>query len=793
MSKRVLIVEDSPTEALRARLVLEREGYQVSLASDGREGLARATEEKPDLVILDSIMPRMSGYEAYQRLRVDPRTAHIPVLMLLAETGATDVPRGLGHGADTYIAKPYAPPLLLAGVEEATKARQEIKAENGLLPVVQTLGVGWVVLQDGRIVSVNQAAESLFGLETNELVGKPFVEYLGQDGSWFSDMISRAEADGSGQGEFKVQVDGAGEVRWWRFSAAPATFEGQAATQLACLDVTEQMQAKEEVRLYREELQRARQEAEAAKQAKTEFLANMSHELRTPIYEFTGMTDLVLDAELTLEQRDYLNTAKTSANSLLAIISDILEFSEIEAGQVSLEEKGFDLWATVERTVEMMGPQAQEKGLDLSSQISPDVPRALGGDPRRLRQVLSNLIGNAIKFTEHGEIAVRVERTDLIPQPPSLPGKGEYGGSPPRSGEGLGEGSGEVDLHFLVRDTGVGIPEDKQDAIFEAFRQADDSATRQYGGIGLRLDIARQLVELMGGRIWVESEVGKGSSFHFIVTLKRHAGALQALDQIERPAVEEERPTLRVLLAEDSPTSQLIAVANLKKAGHTVQVADNGQKAVEALEEGEFDLVLMDVAMPEMDGLEATRTIRQREKESGDHIPIIAMTAFATQDYRQKCGDAGMDGYVTKPVSADELFRTIESFMSRKRDARVVEEPPSRPPVDLDEALEVVDGDVDLLQAVVEMSLGECPEQIELLREALAQQHAPGVEAAAHRLKGVMGNLGGLVARDVAQRLETMGEEGDLGGGAVALEELEKEMERVAAFYSEPGWEQKCQ
>jgi CheY-like chemotaxis protein len=401
----------------------------------------------------------------------------------------------------------------------------------------------------------------------------------------------------------------------------------------------------------------------------------------------------------------------------------------------------------------------------------------VGGDPRRLRQVLGNLIGNAVKFTERGEVAVRVE-VEAEREEPAL-----------SKVEGEGEGEGEIDLHFLVRDTGIGIPEDKQETIFEAFQQADDSATRQYGGIGLRLDIARQLVALMGGRIWAESEVRKGSTFHFIVTLKRQAEALQSLEQVERPAVEEEQPTLHILLAEDSPTNQLIAVANLKKTGHTVQVADNGRKALEALEEGEFDLVLMDVAMPEMDGLEATRTIREREKESSGHIPIIAMTAFATKDYRDKCSEAGMDGYVSKPVSPDELHRAIEPFLSRKRDVQVMEEPPSPPPVDLNKALEVVDGDVDLLQAVVEMSLGEYPEQIETLREALVQQDALGIEAAAHRLKGVLGNLGGLVARDVAQRLETMGEESDLNSGAVALEELEKEIERVTAFYSEPGWE----
>jgi len=449
MSKRVLIVEDSPTEALRARLILEREGYQVSLASDGKEGLARAAEEKPDLIILDTIMPRMNGYEAYPRLRINPETAHIPVLMLLTETEATEMPRRLGLGTDAYIAKPYAPPLLLAGVREATKslppsvppAGGEVsEAENGLRQVVQTLGVGWVVLRDGHVVSVDPVAEALFGLDADELAGRPFVEYLHDDCSSFTDMISRAESDGGGQGEFKVRVDGGEEIMWWRIGAAPAAYEGQAATQLACMDVTARMRSEEEIKRYSEELQQARQETEAAKRAKGDFLANMSHEVRTPLYGFMGTVDLVLDTELTPEQRDYLNTAKTSASALLAIVSDVLEFSEIEAGQLSLEEKGFDLWATVEGTTEMMAQHAQEKGLEFSCHISPEVPRALVGDPRRLRQVLTNLIGNAVKFTERGEVAVRVEAVNLTPQPPSLPGKGEHEGSPPRSGEGPGEG-----------------------------------------------------------------------------------------------------------------------------------------------------------------------------------------------------------------------------------------------------------------------------------------------------------------------------------------------------------------
>jgi CheY-like chemotaxis protein len=374
--------------------------------------------------------------------------------------------------------------------------------------------------------------------------------------------------------------------------------------------------------------------------------------------------------------------------------------------------------------------------------------------------VLTSLLSNAVKFTEQGKVGVEAMLEASTPS--------------------------EVEVHFVVHDTGIGIPKEKLGLIFDVFQQADDSTTRRYGGIGLGLTMSQQLARLMGGRIWAESEPDKGTTFHFTSRLKR-----QKVLEESAPAAQAEPEALhlRILLAEDSPTNQLIATTNLKKAGHTVQVANNGRKAVQAWEAGEFDLILMDMAMPEMDGLEVTQAIRQKEKGTGRHTPDIAMTAFALKEYQDKCRLAGMDGYVTKPVSPDELHRAITPFLAQRRKQPALPEKPSEPPVKLDEALEVVGGDLDLLRDVVQMSLNECPEQVQALRGAMDQQDAHGVERSAHRLKGILGNVGGMAAREAVQRLESMGTRGDLAGGPAALKRFEDELRRVVTFFSQPGWE----
>ena len=489
---------------------------------------------------------------------------------------------------------------------------------------------------------------------------------------------------------------------------------GEPIRLLGChTDVTPLKRAEEDLRRHAAELQDARDAAERANQAKSIFLANVSHEIRTPLNAVIGTTELLGDTGLTPVQLEHLDAIRESAEALLDIINDILDFSKIEAGKLVSEQVPFRLRDRLENLVKSLAPRLHGKPVTMVTDVAPDAPDALVGDARLLRQVLANLLSNATKFTAHGEIVLHVRRQELT--------------------------ADAVTLEFAVADTGIGIPPDKQRVIFEEFVQADASTTRQYGGTGLGLAIASRLAGILGGSIGLESEPNRGSTFHF--TARFGLGAAGAVETPrDRDPIVALRP-LRVLLVEDSVANQRVATGMLEKMKHTVRVVTDGAAAVEACAAERFDVVLMDLQMPRMDGYEATRAIRRREQEQGaPRTPIVALTARASMGNEALCLSAGFDGYLPKPYRSRELLDAISAQVEGTEQAMAPAAPAGFSPpdtrLDWDAALEAVDGDRELLGKVIDGFLGQQPALLVELREALRSGNLPVAKRVAHTVGG---------------------------------------------------------
>ncbi len=585
--------------------------------------------------------------------------------------------------------------------------------------------------REGRFVRFNRQFQEFYQLTRAELMGAKIEEFTPPE--WA--RITRQEDDEAWRTGLMVsserrltQADPPIDLVVNRIVI---TSGGESYLLGFSIDVSEQ-------RAARDAMQRAVESAQAASQAKSDFLANMSHEIRTPMNGILGMTELVLESQLDPEQRDDIGLVKASAGALLNIVNEILDFSKIEAGKLDLEEVPFDLRKLVRDTVRSMALRAQQKGLDLRCTVPPHLPRTMKGDPGRLRQVLLNLLGNAVKFTQQGGVTLTLA---------------------------IGaESEDRCDVEFAVSDTGIGIPLDKQQLIFEAFSQVDGSTTRQFGGTGLGLTICRRLVILMQGDIAVISEPGKGSTFRFSVPLRHAVLQLNVDDTLpfglfaEPPdaAVLDMAPAtevpeqgsgngLRILLAEDNPVNQRLALRLLEKMGHRITLVDNGLDAIKHAVQGKFDLVLMDVQMPELDGLSATRRIRQWESARGGHVPIIAMTARAMQGDRERCLEAGMDDYLSKPIDSERLRQLVSRFHVEQ----------AGPVLTWRAALLRLDGDTGLLLELAQLFLDDGPQLMRTLYDALAADDLPASQRAVHSLQGVLVNFGAERAIAQAERMSS--------------------------------------
>jgi len=924
---RLLLIEDDRVARDHIDKIVSSGRFELDHAPDLAEAMRKLGRRRYQIILLDLNLPDCEGGLTFDRVK--EMSGNTPIIIL---TGIDDeaLARELtARGAHDYLVKSKSNLSdIERSIEHALTFRQTQKAllkEQALLAALMDNLPDKIYFKDlqSRFIRINKGLADHFKIASPaEAEGKTDFDFFtpehAQPAYDDEQQIIRTGEPKIGMIEKETHPDG--RVTWASTSKMPLRdAEGRIiGTFGLSRDVTELIEKENALEQANREMAEANARVEAANKAKSEFLANMSHEIRTPMNGIIGITELLLKTELSPHQLDYMNMINRSADQLMRLLNDILDFSKIEAGKLDLEIIPFDLRDSLADTLKLLAGRAAEKGIELAYHIPPDVPAKLMGDPGRLCQVISNLVGNAIKFTEKGEVLVDVAVKSIDDH--------------------------EVRLHVQVIDTGIGIPPEKCDTIFEAFNQADASTTRAFGGTGLGLAITASLVQMMDGQIWVESEVGKGSRFQFTAVLglqkdaksfefespptlrglpvlvvddnatNRHIleemlaswemrpmavecgeaalaalensrannnpfklaiidGMMPGMDGFELAERIREKPEwkrltmillssaamqdqhrramragfarsmskpvkqsdlfnaitrltgtvaldlhgtvtdfdedalarpLKILMAEDGLVNQRVAKDLLTQRGHEVDIAENGRVALEMLEANDYDLVLMDIHMPEMDGFEATAAIRLREEKTGEHIPIIALTANAMKGDREKCLAGGMDGYLAKPIRARDLYRVVEQSgttagltEAEKKQAlsastatvnvqhedqpapKVVTASGEEPIIDPAVAMQHVEGNEDLIKEMVGIFFEESSDMLKKIEDGIASADAKLVERSAHTLKSSSAMFGAKRARAAAFELEKAGKAGELSRAPELFDRLNEEIEQL--------------
>ena len=632
----------------------------------------------------------------------------------------------------------------LFGATEAREAR--------LSQILHSTSDGIIFVgPDGRIEAANVRAGDLLGFDPQTVIGMDVMRILGRlyslgDGDSFGITLKALLAEPAPGGHGDLQQPSSGRVFHWVAQPTRDSVGSTVGLTFTFQDVTPTRDLVRQLEDKSRLLDEARRRAEEANRAKGEFLANVTHEVRTPLSAIIGMAGVLQDPAPGIERRDLARRIKTAAESLLAIIGDILDFSKIDSRKLTLARDPIALRAVLQDVLDTVQVSAAEKNLTLGLDVAAEVPDGLLGDALRLRQILVNLIGNAIKFTQAGEIRTRVDIASSLP--------------------------GEICLHFAVIDTGIGIPRDKQELVFEAFAQADGTSARRFGGTGLGLSISARLVELMGGDIWVESEVGRGSAFRFTANfgLQGVAPPPPRPDPID-PSVR----LVNVLVAEDEQVHRELVAHLLRSRGHHVITARNGREALIELARHPVQIVLLDLQMPEMDGLQLATAIRAWEAAHGGHLPLVAMTASMLSKDVEQCHACGIDETLIKPIARERLFRMVESLASDT-------EMPVQPPPELagrSSFLEGLGNDTDLARRLIDLFLQDSVRLLEEINQAIAARDPERLRRSAHTLKGSVSNFPAGPARDSAARMERLGFDGDFAAAQETFPVLAKEVDRL--------------